>query len=409
MVGLSAAEGGARLLSFGFYLIAARALEPSDFGVVRYTITLSLVAFAGLQVIVKALMRELGGTRGDVERVREVLGTGVVVSVLVFFASGALVLLAAQLGITGSAQPVGLIVVLAGTACFQLYYAMGRGLGLVARPALTYVGASVCQLMAFGVLAAVFQPSVTATLWIYGATGAIPLVICETFKPILRHNQLRFTRDATRVLWIVSAPLIIGQVAYIVWNSADQIWVESALGTTQIGLYAAAKNLAQIFIVLPAGVNGALLPRMAELRAEGRMPDALTLLYKTTFILVGASSLIALFIIIFRVDLLELLYGAAYTPAASQLTALAVAMTIYAGHFTLTGSAIGLGRPGISTSTISLAAIVETLVLIFGHGSSATFAAWTYAGSIGVAFVASIAIMAYRDRHLRSLPGTGRL
>lgn len=401
MIGLSAAEGTARLLSFVFYLIAARALDPSDFGVVRYTITLSLVAFAGLQVLVKALMRELGGTRGNIEQIREILGTGVVISVLVFLVSGVLVIVAAQLGITGSAQPGGLIIVLAGTACFQLYYAMGRGTGLVARPALTYGGASACQLVAFGILASLTHPTVTATLWIYGATGAIPLIICETFNPILRRNQLRITREATRILWIVSAPLILGQVAFIVWNSADQIWVESALGTTQIGLYAAAKNLSQVFIVLPAGVNGALLPRMAELRAANRMPDALTLLYKTTFILLGASSLVALFMIVFRVNLLEILYGAAYTPAASQLTALAIAMTIYAGHFTLTGSAIGLGRPGISTSTICLAAVVETCVLIFGHSSSATFAAWTYAGSIGIAFLASITIMVYQDRFLR--------
>ncbi len=401
MMGLSAAEGGARLLSFGFYLIAARVLAPSDFGVVRYTITLSLVAFAGLQVLVKALMRELGGARGDVEHVREILGTGVVVSVLVFVASVILTILAAQAGLTGSAQPLGLVVVLAGTACFQLYYAVGRGIGLVARPALTYVGASACQLLVFGFLAAMFQPSVTVTLWIYGATGAIPLIVCEIFRPILRRNQLRVTSRAARILWLVSAPLILGQVAYIVWNSADQIWVESALGTTQVGLYAAAKNVSQMFIVLPAGVNGALLPRMAELRAAKRMPDALTLLYKTTLILVGASTLMALIVIVFRVDILEVLYGSAYTPAASQLAALAIAMTIYAGHFTLTGSAIGLGRPGISTSTILLAAIVETCVLVFAHGTSATFAAWTYAGSIGVAFVASIVTMAYMDRHLR--------
>jgi O-antigen/teichoic acid export membrane protein len=402
MASLSAAEGGARLLSFVFYLLAARALGASDFGIVRYTIILSLVAFVALQVLVKALMKELGGARADPERVREVLGTGVVASVVVLLASGALTLAAAAAGLTGSAQPLGMVAVLAGTACFQLYYAMGRGVGDVARPAVTYVGASACQLLAFALLATLTHPSVSATLWIYGASGALPPLAWELSRPLLRRNRLHVTRDATRLLWRISAPLIVGQVAYIVWYSADQIWVESALGTTQIGLYAAAKNLCQVFVVLPAGVNGALLPRMAELRAAKRTPAALKLLYSTTIGLVAASALVAAVLIVTRVQLLELLYGSHFAAAAGSLTGLAVAMTIYAGHFTLTGSAIGLGRPGISTSTICVAAAVEVLVLVFAHGSSGAFAAWTYAGSIGAASLVAVALMARADRRLRA-------
>ena len=406
MAGLSAAEGGARLLSFVFYLLAARALAPHDFGVVRYTITLSLVAFVAIQVLVKALMKELGGARADPERIREVLGTGVVASLLVFALSGVLTLAAAAAGLTGSAQPLGLIVVLAGTACFQLYYAMGRGVGEVARPAVTYVGASACQLAAFVLLTRLGHPSVSTTLWIYGASGAVPLVAYELVRPLLLRNQLRITRDAAQLLWRISAPLILGQVAYITWYSADQIWVESALGATQVGLYAAAKNLSQVFIVLPAGINGALLPRMAELRAAGRTPAALRLLYKATAGLVVVSAGIAVVLILLRVQLLDLLYEkngvSPYAAAAGPLVGLSVAMTIYSGHFTLTGSAIGLGRPGISTTTICIAAIVEVLVLSLGHGTSGTFAAWTYAGSIGVAAIVAVAMMARADRQLRA-------
>jgi O-antigen/teichoic acid export membrane protein len=402
MAGLSAAEGGARLLSFAFYLLAARALAPTDFGVVRYTITLSLVAFVGLQVLVKALMKEIGGARADPERVREVLGTGVLASVLVLAVSGALTIAASAIGLTGSAQPVGLVAVLAGTACFQLYYAMGRGVGEVVRPAVTYVGASACQLAAFVALTRLGHPSVSATLWVYGASGAVPLLGWELARPLLRRNRLRVTRDAARLLWRISAPLVVGQVAYIVWYSADQIWVESALGTTQVGLYAAAKNLCQVFVVLPAGVNGALLPRMAELRAARRTPAALRLLYRTTLGLVAASAAVAVALVALRVPLLDALYGDAYAAAAGPLAGLAVAMTIYAGHFTLTGSAIGLGRPGISTATICVAAAVEVLVFALAPGSSATFAAWCYAGSIGAASLLALVLMARADRRLRA-------
>jgi O-antigen/teichoic acid export membrane protein len=401
MAAMSGAEGGARFLSFLFYLLAARALAPSDFGVVRYTITLSLVAFVGLQVIVKSLMKELGGSRSDEQRELDVLGTGAAVSVGVFAISALLTIAAAQLGLTAPAETLGLIAVLAGTACFQIYYAMGRGVGDVTRPAATYVGASACQLIAFVALDLATHPSVSATLLIYGASGALPLIAWELRRPLLRGRKLRVTRDAASLLWRISAPLILGQVAYIVWNSADQIWVASALGTTQVGWYAAAKNISQVLIVLPAGTNGALLPRMSELKSEGRLGDALSLLYRTTAALVAISILIALVLVVFRTQLLEVLYGSEYGPAAASLVGLAVAMVIYTGHFTLTGSAIGLGLPRISTSTICVAAVVEVAVFVFFPGSSAAYAAWVYAGAIGVAFVGAIGQMVYEDRRLR--------
>jgi O-antigen/teichoic acid export membrane protein len=322
--------------------------------------------------------------------------------VLVFLLSAALALGAAALGLTGSAQSLGLVAVLAGTGCFQLYYAMARGVGEVARPAVTYVGASACQLVAFGLLAALGHPTVTSTLLIYGASGAVPPLLWELLRPLLLRNGLRVTRDAARLLWRISRPLVLGQVAYIVWNSADQIWVESTLGSTQVGLYAAAKNLCQVFVVLPAGVNGVLLPRMAELRAERRTAAALALLYRTTFALFAASAALAGVLIAFRTPLLEAAYGHAYAAAAGPFVGLAVAMTIYAGHFTLTGSAIGLGRPGISTATITLAAVVEVAVLLLVPGSTGTFAAWAYAAGIGAAFLVALVAMAFADGRLRA-------
>ena len=246
---------------------------------------------------------------------------------------------------------------MAGTACFQLYYAMGRGVGQMSRPVATYVGASACQLLAFGLAAGFLNPSVTTTLLIYGGSGVVPVLSWEAYKPLLRHNGLRLSRDAVQMLWRISGPLILGQVAYIVWNSADQIWVASTLGATQIGWYAAAKNLTQVLVVLPLGSIGALLPRMAELRAARRIPDALSLLYGATLGVIAVSAVVAVSLILFRTQLLQLLYGTAYTFAAEPLPALALAMVIYAGQVTLTGSAIGLGLLRISTVTLCIGCV----------------------------------------------------
>ena len=98
---------------------------------VRYTIALSLLAFAGLQVLVTGLLRELGagsggprtGARRDRHCARRCRGGPPGLARLCVIAGVA--------GLTGSADLLGLLVCLAGLAAFQLYYAAARGLGIL--------------------------------------------------------------------------------------------------------------------------------------------------------------------------------------------------------------------------------------------------------------------------------------
>src|SRR5919201_3044825 len=167
---LTASEGGARVLSFCFYLLAARELTTSGFGVVRYTIALSVLAFGVTQVLANALTREMGAARGDPRRSAEVLGSGLVLAGIVLFASLGLCLVAAAAGLTDGADTVGLLVVVVGLAGFQVYYGIGRGLGERMRPATTYVAGSFIQLAALGVLVAVANPAAQTILILFGVS-----------------------------------------------------------------------------------------------------------------------------------------------------------------------------------------------------------------------------------------------
>ena len=88
--------------------------------------------------------------------------------------------------------------------------------------------------------------------------------------PVIRGRGIHFSRRGARALWRIGAPLIVTQAGFIVWFSADQIWVDTKLGAAQVGLYGAAKTVIQAFFVLIAGSNGVVMPRVAELRAAGK-------------------------------------------------------------------------------------------------------------------------------------------
>ena len=396
MVWLTGVEGVARILSFGFYLLAARVFEPQDFGVVQYTITVAMLAFGGLQVLATAIVRELGVDRADEARTRAVLGSSIAAAVVLWGATSLLWLIAASAGLGGGTDTLGLLAVLAGTAAFQVYYSIGRGLGDKRRQAASYVGASLAQLIAFGALAALTNPTTTQALLIFGGSSFVPVVIYEWISPVLRGWPLTVSRDVLRRLWLLGAPLLIAQVGYLLWNSLDQLWVHGSLGSYSVGIYASAKNLSQGLIIVPAGITGVLLPRVAQLSSEGRSAAARRVVILGTAGAAGVSAILALMLVVLRVPLLTDLFGSPYAGASDALVAQACGMVCYAAFASLTMAAVGWGRPRVYTAGIAVAAALEAAgFVIFGCRSLLT-AGVMYSASIALALVFVLGLLRLR-------------
>jgi O-antigen/teichoic acid export membrane protein/predicted O-methyltransferase YrrM len=383
-------EGVSRALSFAYYIAAARLLAPAGFGIVRYTITLSLLAFGVMQVLVTVLGRELGASRGDDHRMSAVIGTSIALAVAGWLVSMLACAAAIVFQVTGKANAVGLLAVLSGYAVFQIYYAISWGLGRVRRMAITYAGGGALQLSALLAIAAVIHPGPAVALVLFGVSNLIPIALLEAIRPVIRGQALRVDSDTARRLARVGLPLLAAQVGYVVWASADQIWVQRSLGSRQSGLYGAAKNLSQLFLILPAGVNGVLMPRIAELRSRGDDLRARRMILGATAGVVVCSAIAALLAVALRTRLLVLLYGDAYSAGAAALAVLCVAMAIYAGFGTLTYSIVGWGRPGVYTTAIAVAAAVEVTYLGTVTATSPTQAAWASAASIAAGCVAAL-------------------
>jgi O-antigen/teichoic acid export membrane protein len=393
---LTAIEAVARTLSLGFYLVAAHAFSVSSFGVVRYTITLALLAYAPLGVLATATNRELGAARGGEGQTRLVLGSSLAVAFWIWLGAAALCVAASVAGLTGSADLPGLLVVLTGLAVFSLYYGISRGLGRIKRIAVTYVGGSLLQLGVFGTLVALTDLSPSDALIIFGLSSVVPIVACELAAPVIRRRGVSFNRAAARDLWRIGGPLLVAQAGFMIWISADQIWVDSTLGSEQVGLYGAAKTLIMAFFVLIAGSNGVVLPRVAELRSAGLDQRARHFILVMMLRLTALAVVMAAVIIAARSPLLTIVFGGSYDMAGDALVALAVSMTLYATFVTISASAIGWGRPGLSALGVSVAALSEVALLVFAGGSDITFAGWVNAISVGLGLAAVLVALVVR-------------
>lgn len=404
MVALSATEGGARALSFLFYVLAARELAPTDFGVVRYTITLATLAGALLGVLGNSTTRDLGAGRGDRARTRQTLGSAVLAAIALWAASLALAVGAAVAGLTGAASIIGLCATLTGYGVFTLYYAMARGLGQMGRAAGSYLGASAVQLGVFAALVVFTRPGATVALLVFGLSSALPILACELVTPVLRGQSLVPGREGFTRLWRIGGPLLLAQVFYLVWLSADQIWVEGRFGVREVGIYGAARNLVQVFLILPAGVTGVLMPRLAELRSAGA-PDVARRLIRNAMIgLIGGTVLLGIPVALTAKRLLGAIYGPDFSAGGPALVALVAGMVFSAGLFGLTEAAVGWGRPGVYTLGIAVAALGEVAGLLAFGGDTSTSAAWWFTAATALGLATVMASLVLRPLTGRSSP-----
>jgi O-antigen/teichoic acid export membrane protein len=309
-------------------------------------------------------------------------------------------LIAAGAGLTGSASVLGLVAVLAGRTLFELYYSIGRGLGLIRRMAFVYLVGSASQLAIFAAVVAVAHPGPLLALLIFAGSSVIPIAVAEGIRPVVRGHPVAVDRLALDRIVAIGGPLLFAHLAYIIWNTADTIWVENELGTRQIGIYSAARNVSQMFLILPSAAYGVVMPRVAELRAAGDDAHARRLVYATTLAIAGATSALAAVVITFRLPILRMLYGDAYGAAAGPLAILAIVGVLYATFVTLTSSSVGWGRPGVYTSAMAVATVSELVYLVFlSHdlgGLNPSTAAIASAASIGLALLAVLGQLYWR-------------
>lgn len=396
MGALTGIEAASRLLSFVFYIAAARALDPDSFGVVRFTITVAILAIGPLMVMATATNRELGASRDDPVRRDTILGSSVLISAGLWAAGSALAVLAAVTGLAENVDIAGLVIVTAGLAAFNLYYSIGRGIGQIWRIAAAYAGGSAAQLVVFLTLVAFGEPSDTAALVIFGLSPLIPIAACEVVRPVLRRHLRRATRAAVAALRRIAGPLWISQIFFLVWISADQVWVANDLGGDQLGFYSAAKTMVQVFFVLTAGANGVMLPRVAHLRASGDDEAARRLIVATVAWVTVAAALLAAVLVAIRSPLISGLYGSGYEAGSASLAGLSVGMAIFVVISCLGAAAVGWGRPILLTLAFGAAGVSEVGLLLAIDPATSSDTAWINAASIAVGLAVALAYLAAR-------------
>ena len=178
-------------------------------------------------------------------------------------------------------------------------------------------------LMAF-VLTILAESGVVAIglLWAYSIEGR-------------RFFEWRWRLERAKSLLSDSWPLILSGLAVTMYMRIDQIMLGGMLGNDEVGVYAAAARISEIWYFVPTAIVSSIFPRIVNLK-KNNQAEYISALQKLYDFLIISSIVVAIILTCFSNKIVLLLYGNSYSEAASILS-----IQIWAGVFVTMGIARG--------------------------------------------------------------------
>ncbi|NCS98916.1 flippase [Candidatus Parcubacteria bacterium] len=177
-------------------------------------------------------------------------------------------------------------------------------------------------------------------------------------------KKLKFDLKVAKSLLSDSWPLILSGVAVGIYMKIDQVMIKNMLGNEQVGLYAVAVKLSEIWYFIPGIITASVFPAIvnAYKRSEEEFNKRMSKLY---FVMFWSSFLIALSTTFLAGPIVKILFGEAYLGSVAVLQ-----IYIWSGIFVFLGVSVGkylLTKNYIKISLLgtTLGSIINVLMNLF--------------------------------------------
>jgi O-antigen/teichoic acid export membrane protein len=287
-------------LNFLVSIVLARYLGPRDFGSLSYALAfvalLGTIPYLGFgAVVVQELVRKPG--QHD-ETMGVVFYSKLAAASLAFGLANVIAYFVIQ-------EPINRLLVLLISFSMLFDASVGLRLHFEARTQAAPVVAVASAANAFGAIARVGAVILMAPLWFFGAIVSIQSAIAAFgFWVIYRNSvgsgsRLLFTRMRARELFGKSWPLIISAAAATIYLKVDQFMLGQMRGMRDVGTFAVAARLSEVWYTLPIAVASSFFPRLIELRSADparyrrRMQDSVRYLFWLGVLIALPISLLA--------------------------------------------------------------------------------------------------------------------
>lgn len=149
------------------------------------------------------------------------------------------------------------------------------------------------------------------------------------------YKHLTFNLPIARSLLRDSWPYIFSGLLVTVYMKIDQVMIKELKGAVEVGVYAAAVRLSEVWYFIPIAISSSLFPAIIEAKENSieKYKDSLQRLYDLMVLMAFAISIVLTF---FSDFIVQVVYGESFNEASSILT-----IHVWTGAFVFLGVVSG--------------------------------------------------------------------
>jgi PST family polysaccharide transporter len=307
-------------VNFFVVVLVARHLGPDGFGLLNYGLAL-LMLFTPLASfgLPELTVRELSRSGADPARIMATtLGVRLILSLLTL----AIIALVAVLGRGGNATAMIVIILLGASVIpqsFDVFESRFQSMNSVrviySARMITTVIFGALRLLAVALSAHVAWFALLSTLEI---AAFACFTVFEARRRGFAAELSAFDRRAAWALIRTASPLMIRQVAILIYLRIDQVLIQHLLGDAALGVYSASTRISELWYFVPGAIVAGAAPTLTRRHEEGddvyakELTRLMRLMVYLSIPLAAGISLLAPFII-------PILFGAKYAAAIPVL------------------------------------------------------------------------------------------
>ncbi|MEE9276465.1 MAG: flippase [bacterium] len=393
-----ASKGAERLLRIGVVIVLARLLEARGFGVYSFAFAFAemfaVFTDAGLHPI---LVREIAKDRAAAPRL---MGSALVLKAILTAVSWLAALVVATWTIpAGEARWTALV------ASFSLFLSFRVASFRTVFDAPFEAGLEMGTPALYGTASEVFSAAcLLAAVWMRWPLPALIGVQVAAHLPgailLARTSRRRlrpvygFAPALWRRLLVMALPVGAANLFLMAYTRSDILMLGWMRGEVSVGLYSAAYKLTGSLGIVPLALTTSLLPVLAAAFGEGDRERVGRIYRGVLSAAIAAGLPIAVAGSLLSTEIVALVYGPAYAPAARALWILAWAVAFNFVLYILTTSAMAVGRERlfmVYAGALSLLNVILNALLIPRFGFLG--ACWATVIAEGVMMAAGLAVL----------------
>jgi stage V sporulation protein B len=332
-----------RILALVFFVVLARSLSVSDYGLFRYLLTLSMIyaiAFTGIHL---AMSKKVSENKSLITPT----SNSFILTLLIFILLSIIIILFQE-------HPVLLILFVFAALIDSFYLGFVRGMLNYVKLAGFKLLENVIQLIILVIAYLAYQKiDFNFSVIFYSFSGIAALIIFEIIKNELKLN-FNFSKKISQEMVMYSIPVMLGAVGWSLMFGINAIFIKSFYGNEQVAFYSIGETVVQVFTFLPAAISTIVLPKVSSLRDKSKILKPLKMAVLAT---ITTSVLMLCILLLFRNEIINIVFSQKYIEAAIVIIPLAISIILISIHNIYAAVFQGLGKPGIPSITISIAAV----------------------------------------------------